>query len=100
MKTVVAALHSPTGEGRKPRVAGTNVEWLAMKPAQDPDAARHYIQVDFTTSIWCGAMVGCIGATVISPFPEIVKESRRKGERGRKNDSEATIGLVVFNISV
>jgi len=39
MKTVVAALHPPT-DGRKPRAAGTNAEWLAMKPVQEPDAAR------------------------------------------------------------
>jgi hypothetical protein len=70
MKTVVAALHPPTGEGRKPRATGTGAEWLAMKPIQEPDAASHHIQFDFMTSIWCGTMVGCIGAAVIPPFPE------------------------------
>jgi hypothetical protein len=70
MKTVIAALHPPTGERREPRSAGTNVEWLAMKPVQEPDAASQHIPFDFLTSICCGAMVGCIGAPVIAPFPE------------------------------
>jgi hypothetical protein len=70
MKTVVAALHSRTREGRKPGWAGSNVEWLAMKPARDPDAANRHIRFNFMTSIWSGAMVGCIGASVIPPFSE------------------------------
>jgi hypothetical protein len=70
MKPIVAALHPPTGGGRKPRVAGANVELLAMKPVQGPDAANWHIRFDFMTSIWCGAMVGCIGAAVIPPFLE------------------------------
>jgi hypothetical protein len=70
MKTVVATLHRPTGERRKPPSAGTNVEWLVMKPVKEPDAASQHIPFDFLTSIWCGAMAGCIGAPVIAPFPE------------------------------
>jgi hypothetical protein len=70
MKTVVAALHRPTGESRKSRAAGTNVEGLTIKPVQEPDAANRHIRFDFMTSIWCGAMVGCIGAAVIPPFSE------------------------------
>jgi hypothetical protein len=69
MKTAVAAHHPARGEGRKPRAAGTNVEQLAMKPAQEPDAGQH-IPFDFMTSIWCGATVACIGAVVMPPFPE------------------------------
>ena len=70
MKTVIAAVHPPTGGRRKPRSAGANVERLAMKPVQEPDAASQHIPFDFLTSIWCGAMAGCIGAPVIAPFPE------------------------------
>jgi hypothetical protein len=69
MKTVVA-LHSPTDEGRKPRLTGTNVERLPIKPARNPDAANRRIFIDFVTSIWCGAIVGCIGAAVVPPFSE------------------------------
>ena len=68
MKTVVAAVRPPTGEGRKPRVAGMNVEWPVMEPVYD--AVGQDVRFDFMTSIWCGAMVGCIGAAVIAPFPE------------------------------
>jgi hypothetical protein len=38
-----------------------------MKPVQELDAAHRHISFDFVTSIWCGAMVGCIGAAVIAP---------------------------------
>jgi hypothetical protein len=69
MKTAVAGLHPASGEGRKPRAAGTNVEQLAVKPAQEPDAGQH-IWFDFMTSIWIGASVACIGAMVMPPFPE------------------------------
>jgi hypothetical protein len=69
MKTVVAA-HPPTGEGRTPGAASASGAWLTMKPVQEPDAANRHIRFDFMTSIWCGAMVGCIGAAVIPPFSE------------------------------
>jgi hypothetical protein len=75
MKTIVAVPHRPTGESRKSGAAGTDAEWLAMKPAQEPEAANRHIRFDFVTSIWCGAMVGCIGAAVIPPF----SESGRRG---------------------
>jgi hypothetical protein len=67
MKTVVAALRPPAGEGRKPRAASARAERLAIKPVQEPDAAHWHIRFDFLTSIWCGAMVGCIGAAVVPP---------------------------------
>jgi hypothetical protein len=70
MKTVVAVFRPRIGEGHKRRAAGTDAEWLAMKPVQEPDAANRHIRFDFMTSIWSGAMVGCIGAAVIPPFPE------------------------------
>ncbi len=70
MKTVVAALHPPTGEGRTPRTATASIAWLTMKPIQEPDAANRHIGFDFITSIRCGATVGCIGAAVIPPFQE------------------------------
>jgi hypothetical protein len=78
MKTVVAALHRPTGESRKSRAAGTNVEGPSIAPVREPDAANRHIRFDFIRSIWrdfmrsiwCGAIVGCIGAAVIPPFPE------------------------------
>ena len=79
MKTVVVALHSPTGEGRKRRAAGTSAE---LKPIQQPDAANRHILFDFMKSIWCGAMVGCIGAAVIPPF----LESETMRESGLKNE--------------
>jgi hypothetical protein len=67
MKAVVVALHSPPGEGRKRPAAGPGAEWLALKPIQEPEAANRHILFDFMTSIWCGAMVGCIGAALIAP---------------------------------
>jgi len=67
MKTVVAVFRPRIGEGRKRRAAGTDAERLATKPVQEPDAANRHIRFDFMTSIWCGAMVGCIGAAVIAP---------------------------------
>jgi hypothetical protein len=70
MKAVVLASHSLTGEDRKRRAAGADAEWLAMKPVQEPDAANRHIWFDFVTSIWCGAMVGCIGAAIVPPFSE------------------------------
>jgi len=70
MKTVVAVRHPPSGESRKSRAAGANARWLAMKPVQERDAANRHIRSDFVTSIWCGAMVGCLGAAVVPPFPE------------------------------
>jgi hypothetical protein len=76
MKTFVA-LHSPTSEA-----AGTDGEWLALKPIQRPDAANRHILFDFMKSIWCGAMVGCIGAAVIPPF----SESETTGESDLKNE--------------
>jgi hypothetical protein len=39
-------------------------------PGHDSDRKNRHIRFDFMTSIWCGAMVGCIGAAVIPPFPE------------------------------
>jgi hypothetical protein len=70
MKTAVAALHPPAGEGRNPSAAGTKTEWLAITLVQEPDAAHRHIALDFMTAIWCGAAVGCIGAAVIPPFSE------------------------------
>ena len=70
MKTAVAALHPPAGEGRKPSAAGTKTDWLAITPVQVPDAAHRHIALDFLAAIWCGATVGCIGAAVIPPFSE------------------------------
>jgi hypothetical protein len=70
MKTVVAALHRPTGESRKSRAAGTNVEGLSIAPVRELEVTNGPIRFDFMTSIWCGAMVGCIGAAVIPPFSE------------------------------
>lgn len=67
MKTPVAALH---GEGRTPTGAGTKTEWRAITRVQGPDAAHRHIALDFMAAIWCGAMVGCIGAAVIPPFSE------------------------------
>jgi hypothetical protein len=63
MKTVVA-LHSPTDEGRKPRLTGANAE------RSNQLAASRHIFIDFVTSIWCGAIVGCIGAAIVPPFSE------------------------------
>jgi hypothetical protein len=60
METVVAPLHRPAGETRKR--TGTRV--------QEPGAANRHLRVDLMTSIWCGAMVECIGAAVIPPFSE------------------------------
>jgi hypothetical protein len=77
MKTVVVALHSPTSEGRKRRAAGTDAEWLALKPIQQPDAANRHILFDFMTSIWCGAMMGCIGAAVIPYLQRVDDEGIR-----------------------
>ncbi len=68
METVVTALHRPTGEIRKPHAAGTNVDRLATRPLREPDSADRHIRFAFTSSIWCGAMVGCIGAAVIPPW--------------------------------
>jgi hypothetical protein len=70
MKTDVETLPPPTNGGRKPRAPGANARWLAMKPIDDPDAASPHIWFDLITSIWCGAIVGCIGAAVIAPSPE------------------------------
>jgi hypothetical protein len=70
MKTNVETLPPPINVGRKPRAASANARWLAMKPIDDPDAASRHIWFDFITSIWCGAIVGCIGAAVIPPFCE------------------------------
>jgi hypothetical protein len=67
MKTVVAVFRPRIGESRKRHAAGTDAEWLATKPVQELDAARQHVLFDFMTSIWCGAMVGCIGAAVIAP---------------------------------
>jgi hypothetical protein len=67
MRTVVAVFRPRIGGGRKRRAAGTDAEWLALKPIQEPDAANRHILFDFMTSIWCGAMVGCIGAALIAP---------------------------------
>ena len=69
MKTAAAALHPPASEGGKPS-AGTKTEWLAIMRVQEPHAASQHIPFDLLTSIWCGAMVGCIGAPVTAPFPE------------------------------
>ena len=81
METVVAALHRPSGESSKANAAGTGAEWLAIKPGQEPDAANRHIRFDFMTSIWCGAMVGCLGAAVIPPFQRAgSQQSGRKGE--------------------
>jgi hypothetical protein len=68
VKTVVAMFRPHVG--RKRRAGGTDAERLAMKPAQEPDAAHRHIRFDFMTSIWCGATVGCIGAAVIPPLSQ------------------------------
>jgi hypothetical protein len=67
VKSIAAVLRPPVDAGRKPRAADTDAEWLAMKPVQQPDAAHRQIRFDFVTSIWCGAIVGCIGAVVMAP---------------------------------
>jgi hypothetical protein len=69
MKTVAAALHQRTGEDHKARAVAT-IEWLAMKPAQGPDADSQDIRFDFMTSIWSGATAGCIDAAGDTTFPE------------------------------
>jgi len=70
MKTVVAVFRPHIGQGRERRAPGTDAERLAMKPVQAPDAATRNICFDFVTPVWCAAMVGCIGAVVMPPFPE------------------------------
>jgi hypothetical protein len=70
MKTVVAALDPPASEGHTPHATGASAVWLTTKPVQELKAANRRIRFDFMTSIWCGAMVGCIGAAVFPPFPE------------------------------
>jgi hypothetical protein len=67
MKTVVAVFRPRVGEGRKRCTAGTDAEWLALKPIRQRDAANRDVLFDFMKSIWCGAMVGCIGAALIAP---------------------------------
>ena len=69
MKPVIAALQPPAGESRKLHAAGADAERPAIKPVQATDTANRHIP-DFMTSIWCGAMMGGIGAAVIAPFPE------------------------------
>jgi hypothetical protein len=75
MKTVVAVFRPRTGEGRKGRAAGTNTEWLAMRPAEEPEVANRPMRFDFMASVWCGAMIGCIEAAAIPPFPESRSEN-------------------------
>jgi hypothetical protein len=70
MKTVVDVFCPHIGPGRARRAAGIRTGWPAMKPVQEPDAAHRRIRFDVVTSIWFGAMVGCIGAVVMPPFPE------------------------------
>ena len=70
MKAVVAVFRPHFGEGRRHRAIGTDAERLALKPAQEPDAAHRHIRFDLMTSIWCRATVGCIGAAVIPPLSE------------------------------
>jgi hypothetical protein len=67
MKAAVVVFHAHIGEDRKGRAAGTDAEGLALKPIQEPDAANRQMLLDFMTSIWCGAVVGCIGAPLIAP---------------------------------
>jgi hypothetical protein len=81
MKTVVVALYRPTRDGRKPPAAGGNAERLAMRLAQGPDAADP--RIGFLTSLWCGAMVGCVGASVIPPFRKADHEGIRANGRMR-----------------
>jgi hypothetical protein len=69
MKTNVVTLRPRINDGRKLRAAGANAECPATKLIEDPNAVRH-VWSDFITSVWCGAIVGCIGAAVIPPFPE------------------------------
>ena len=83
MKTVVAMLQRPTRGGRKPRAAGADAHWLAITPVRKPGAANRHIRFDFLTSIWCGAMAGCIGAPVIAPFPEADHEGLQAEGRTR-----------------
>jgi hypothetical protein len=70
MKTNVVTLRPRINDGRKPRAASANAHCPVMKPIEDPDAASWHARFNFITSIWCGAIVGCIGAAVIPPFPE------------------------------
>jgi hypothetical protein len=70
MKTNVVTLRPRINDGRKPGDAGANAECPEMNPIEDPDAASWHVWCDFITSIWCGAIVGCISAAVIPPFPE------------------------------
>jgi hypothetical protein len=70
MKTNVVTLRPRINDGRKLRAAGANAECLAMKPIEDPNAASCHVWCDLITAIWCGAIVGCIGAAAIPPFPE------------------------------
>jgi hypothetical protein len=65
MKTVVVAVYRPTRDGSKPPAAGGNAGRLVVRLAQEPDAADR--RIGFPTSLWCGAMVGCVGAPVIPP---------------------------------
>jgi hypothetical protein len=69
VKTVAAVFRRPVDEGRKRHAAGVDAGWLATKPIQEPDPAHRHMLFDFMASIWCGAMVGCIGA-MIPPFSE------------------------------
>jgi branched-chain amino acid transport system substrate-binding protein len=70
MKTTVAVFRGRIGEDRRRRAVGTDTEGLALKPIQEPDATNRHILFDFMTSIWCSAMVGCIGAALIAPQNE------------------------------
>jgi hypothetical protein len=70
MKTNVVTLCPRINDGRKPRAAGANAECPEPDPIEDPGAANSHVWYDFITSIWCGAIVGCISAAVIPPFPE------------------------------
>jgi hypothetical protein len=83
MKAVVAVFRPPVGEGREGRAVGTDAEWLAMKPVQEPVTANRHIRFDVMTLIWSGATVGCIGAAVLPPFSEADDEGIRPDERMR-----------------
>lgn len=70
MKTNVVTLRPRINDARKPREAGANAEYPAMKPIEDLDAASRHAWCNCITAIWWGAIVGCISAAGIPPFPE------------------------------
>jgi hypothetical protein len=87
MNTVVVTLHRPASESCKSRAAGANAGWLVMKPVREPDAPGQPVWFAMA-SIWCGAMVGCIGAMVTPPFSDSDLEGIRANGRKRRGSRE------------